>query len=321
MRSLQLQDIQVAYPQTGGGGFFQKPETFLAVDRVNLEIGPGEICGLVGESGCGKSSLARALLKLTPIVGGKIRYGGDRIDHLSPRQFRPWRRKMQIVFQDPYSALNPRMTVRDALTEALRVHFKMGSKERRKKVDQLLEQVEMPSRAASRYPHEFSGGQRQRIAIARALALEPEFLIADEPVSALDVSVQAGILNLLARLNRDTGLSILFISHDLAVVRHIAHRIAVMYQGRLLESGPAVELFRKPAHPYTRDLLEAVPLPDPSRQKRKLSRPLEQTDPGNPEPACPYFPRCSQRRDFCTATSPALSALSPGHEAACHFPR
>jgi len=252
--------------------FARRSSCIRAVDGVDLSLAEGEVLGLVGESGCGKTTLARAVMRLTPLTAGRIRFEGKDLASLTRRAMNRFRPRLQMIFQDPYSSLNPRMTVYDTLAEPLRVHGRMVRREVVGRVAQLMEQVGLARRFARKYPHEFSGGQRQRIAIARALALEPRLVIADEPVSALDVSVQAQILNLLTDLIRAHGLALILVSHDLAVVRHLSHRVAVMHMGRIVEMGTTATLFDEPRHPYTRTLLEATPVLDPMRARANLLR-------------------------------------------------
>jgi len=293
-----------------------------AVDDVSFEIRRGETLGLVGESGCGKSTIGRTILRLYEPVDGRIVFDGDEITHLSERQLRPLRRRMQMVFQDPYASLNPRHSVGRIVGEPIRAHRLSSGRDADKRVRELLEIVGLPPDAVSRYPHEFSGGQRQRIGVARALAVNPDLVVADEPVSALDVSIQAQILNLLESLQTDFELTYLFIAHDLAVVRHISDRIAVMYLGRIVEVSPAAELYADPLHPYTIALLSAVPIPDPrvERQREAILLPGDLPSPANPPAACRFHTRCPYVQPTrCRDESPPLRELSPGHTVACHW--
>ncbi len=315
---LQLQDVRTHFPVESGFLLRRQTGTVKAVDGVSLALAPGEVLGLVGESGCGKSTLARTILQLLPTTAGTVWVGGRNLTAASAAEIRAARRDMQMVFQDPFSSLNPRMTVFDTLAEPLQVHGVCPANEVQARVHRLLEQVGLAPSSALKYPHEFSGGQRQRIAIARALALQPRLIIADEPVSALDVSIQAQILNLLARLVREMGLTMIFIAHDLSVVKHISDRIAVMYLGRIVELGAAATVIERPVHPYTRALIAAIPLPDPARARRE--RPVLAGDPPsplNPPAGCAFHPRCPHAQEACRAAVPTLRAAAPGHEAAC----
>ncbi|MEK7270709.1 MAG: dipeptide ABC transporter ATP-binding protein [Planctomycetota bacterium] len=290
-----------------------------AVDGVSLSVREGETLGLVGESGCGKTTLGRAILRLLPPTAGTVRFRGRDLSELSGSELRAVRRRMQIVFQDPYGSLDPRMTAGSIVAEGLAIH-RIGSRsERRARADALLERVGIPASHAGRHPHEFSGGQRQRIGIARALALDPEFIVCDEPVSALDVSIQAQILNLLADLQSERRLAYLFISHDLRVVEHVSERVAVMYLGRIVEEAGSKDLYDRPGHPYTRALLAAVPIPDPERKRVRIILPGEIPSPMNPPPGCPFHPRCSIARDRCRTEVPILRAPSPGRRVSCFF--
>jgi peptide/nickel transport system ATP-binding protein len=300
----------------------QGVRTVRAVDAVSLSIMPGETLGLVGESGCGKSTLGRCLTRLYDITGGTLVFDGQDITQLSTRQMRSIRQKLQVVFQDPYASLNPRRRVRDLIAEPLRIHQNLTEGEVTRRVDALLEQVGLLPDHAARYPHEFSGGQRQRIGIARAIALEPKLIILDEPVSALDVSVQAQIVNLLAELQERLSLTYVFIAHDLSVVRQVSSRIAVMYLGSIVEIGNAEDIFSSPSHPYTQALISAVPIPDPekagSRQRIILSGDVP--SPINPPSGCRFHPRCPVARDRCRVERPLLIETLPGRSVACHFP-
>jgi peptide/nickel transport system ATP-binding protein len=293
-----------------------------AVDDVSIAIQRGETLGLVGESGCGKSTLGRAILRLYEPTDGKVIFDGQDITHLGEGPLRPLRRRMQMIFQDPYASLNPRHSVGRIVSEPLRVHGTAKRRETGKRVRDLLDVVGLAPDAASRYPHEFSGGQRQRIGLARALALNPDFIVCDEPVSALDVSIQAQIVNLMETLQRDFDLTYLFIAHDLAVVRHISDRIAVMYLGTIVEVSPAEELYDNPLHPYTISLLTAVPIPDPAveKQRERILLAGDLPSPANPPPACRFHTRCPYVQPTrCKTDVPELRKLADGHLAACHW--
>jgi oligopeptide transport system ATP-binding protein len=294
-----------------------------AVDGVSLEVMPGETLGLVGESGCGKSTLGRLLLRLYEPTSGRVYFEGKDITGLSQSALRPFRSKMQIIFQDPYSSLNPRMTVQAALSEALRVHGLVSSaSEEQQRIAALLERVGLRPEHGRRYPHEFSGGQRQRIGIARALAVSPSFIVADEPVSALDVSIQAQIVNLLSDLQDELGLSYLFIAHDLHVVEHVSRRVAVMYLGRVVELAPSDQIYHDPRHPYSQALLSAAPEPDPTARKRRVLLEGDVPSPLDPPSGCAFHPRCPiSEKGLCDREVPALRALGPGHDVACHLAR
>jgi peptide/nickel transport system ATP-binding protein len=299
-----------------------------ALDGVDFAIAPGETLGLVGESGCGKSTLARALLRIHPVTSGTIRFDGRDVGTLRGTSLTWYRGQTQLVFQDPMSSLNPRLTIGDAVAEPLLVHGIAKGEQARRRVGELLELVGLDSAAGSRYPHEFSGGQRQRIVIARALAVNPRLLVCDEAVSALDVSLQAQIVNLLRDLQRDLGLAYLFIGHDLATVRHVSHRIMVMYLGQVVESGPAEDVTANPQHPYTASLLSAVPEPDPPSERRRQRIVLtgDVPNPANPPSACRFHTRCpigpttNPQRTICATERPPLRQVAPGQLAACHFP-
>jgi len=286
-----------------------------AVDDVDLDIPRGQTLGLVGESGCGKTTLGRTILRLIPATAGKVHFDGQSVFDADRRRLRNIRRQMQIIFQDPVGSLNPRMTIEHIVGEPLKVHRLARGRALRQKVADLLQQVGLSPRYLNRYPHEFSGGQRQRIGIARAIALQPRLIICDEPVSSLDVSIQAQILNLLADLQDKLALSYLFIAHNLAVVEHFSDQVAVMYLGQIVERASAEKLYRNPAHPYTRTLLAAVPLPDPHARHDRLSVPDE--SPAPPTAGCPFYPRCSQSNDHCRTHRPQLRQIDPGHFLAC----
>jgi len=292
-----------------------------AVDGISFTILRGRTLGLVGESGCGKTTTGRTILRLIPATGGSVRFEGRPVFDLEASQMRRIRRHMQIIFQDPYGSLNPRMTVGAIVGEPLSVHGVARGREREHKVAGLLERVGLDPAAVNRYPHEFSGGQRQRIGIARALALEPKFIVCDEPVSALDVSIQAQILNLLERLQKELRLAYLFIAHDLAVVKHIADEVAVMYLGRIVEHAPGDVLYANPLHPYTRCLMSAIPRPDPDAPRRRVAPRGEVPSAMNPPPGCPFHPRCPWVFERCPAEVPSLLPMpdNPQHLVACHL--
>jgi oligopeptide/dipeptide ABC transporter ATP-binding protein len=303
------------------GGLFARPgPPVRAVDGVSFEIARGETLGLVGESGCGKSTVGRTILRLQEPTSGSATFDGADLFALGRVELRQLRRRMQIVFQDPYGSLNPRMRIGDAVAEGIEIHRLAPRPEIPRRVAALLEEVGLDPGYARRYPHEFSGGQRQRIGIARALAVEPAFVVCDEPVSALDVSVQAQVLNLLVDLQRHRGLSYLFIAHDLAVVRQVAHRVAVMYLGRIVETGPTEALLGNPRHPYTVALLSAAPEPDPAGQKRRIVLPGDPPSPAAPPPGCPFHPRCFHpgKSERCRTELPLLRPIG-GTQAACHY--
>ena len=299
-------------------GVWGKPTAQVrAVEAVSLQILPGETLGVVGESGCGKTTLGRLILRLLDATSGEVYFRGRNLGELEARELRNLRRRMQIVFQDPYSSLNPRMRVGTLIGEGLKVHRIARGREVADRVEQLLTKVGLPVSAAARFPHEFSGGQRQRIGIARALAVEPEFIVADEPVSALDVSVQAQIVNLLQDIQRDLGLTYLFIAHDLSVVRHIADRVAVMYLGRVVELASRDQLFSSPSHPYTRALLSAVPVPDPMARRQRVVLTGDVPSPSRVPSGCPFHPRCPEAIDACRREVPELADPGDGRRVAC----
>lgn len=304
----------------GGGLFGGGAKKVHAVDGVSFTIKKGETLSIVGESGCGKSTVARSVLGLTDITEGEIRIGGQRIESLSTEQMRPVRKRMQVVFQDPYSSLNPRMRVRDILAESLR-NFKVATQPQQieEHLNKLMDMVQLPREGLTRFPHEFSGGQRQRIGIARALSSQPELIICDEAVSALDVSVKAQIVNLLQDLQKELGLSLLFISHDLAIVEHMTHRVAVMYLGKVVEMGSRAQIFLNPMHPYTQALMSAVPVPDPKASRKRIMLKGDVPSPIRPPAGCHFHTRCPYAFDRCSVERPELRAAEDGHTRACHL--
>jgi peptide/nickel transport system ATP-binding protein len=318
---VELEHLKVYFPIKSGVVLDRHVGDIKAVDDVSLRIERGETLGLVGESGCGKSTVGRAILRLYEPTDGTIRFDGRDISHLGERELRPLRRRMQMVFQDPFASLNPRHSVGRMIGEPLRVHGLARGRRAGARVRELLDVVGLPQDAATRYPHEFSGGQRQRIGLARALAVNPDFVVADEPVSALDVSIQAQIINLLEQLQREFDLTYLFIAHDLAVVRHISDRIAVMYLGLIVEVSPADDLYDNPLHPYTISLLSAIPIPDPvvERQRETILLAGDLPSPANPPPACRFHTRCPYLQETrCRDEVPPLRAVD-GHLVACHW--
>lgn len=292
-----------------------------AVDDVSFTINKGETLGLVGESGCGKTTTGRTIMKLYEPTAGEIIFNGTDIAKYTPKQMQEYRRKMQMIFQDPYASLNSRMTVGDIIGESIDIHNLMKGKERQERIHYLLNRVGLNSDHANRYPHEFSGGQRQRVGIARALAVEPEFIICDEPISALDVSIQAQVVNMLEELQEDLGLTYLFIAHDLSMVKHISNRIGVMYLGKLVEIGGSNEVYSKPVHPYTQALLSAIPIPDPDEAATNQRIVLEGDIPSpiDPPPGCRFKNRCRYAKPICSEIDPEMKDLGGGHFAACHL--
>ena len=316
MALLEVNDLAVHYPLKTP--LFHKKRFLKAVDGVSFSINRGEIVGLVGESGCGKSTLGRALVKLEELTRGSVILDGVDLVALKGRKLRQMRRKFQMIFQDPYGSLNPRMTVFAALNEVISLHFDLSMEKRRQKALELLDLVGLPKEALDRYPHQFSGGQRQRIGIARALALEPELVIADEPVSALDVSVQASIVNLLKDIQTSRNTAFLFIAHDLAVVEHISDRILVMYLGNIVEEAPASELISDPRHPYTKTLLAAVPVLSREKSSAPATIPVEHISQCGTPDGCPFFARCPQAMERCKNEKPRLQTIGEsGHRCAC----
>jgi len=317
MSLLEIHDLKKYFP-VGGGMFSRGKGTVKAVDGVTLSVNQGETLGLVGESGCGKSTLGRAILRLIEPTGGDVIFEGKNLLAISQRELRDMRREMQIIFQDPYASLNPRMRVGDIVGEGLEIHKLAKGKAKRDRVMELLHQVGLREDHYNRYPHEFSGGQRQRIGIARALAVNPKFIVCDEPVSSLDVSIQAQIINLLQELQEKMRLTYLFISHDLRVVEHISHRVAIMYLGKVVEIANSDTIYRDAKHPYTRALLSAVPMPDTNRKKERIVLEGDVPSPVNPPSGCAFHPRCSYRETVCSQTEPHLEFGADSHGVACH---
>jgi oligopeptide transport system ATP-binding protein len=327
---LRVKDLKMYFPITQGIIFQRHIGDIKAVDGINFEVKRGETLGLVGESGCGKSTTGRAILQLYRPTGGSVTFQDTELTTLKGEAMRKMRRNMQMIFQDPYASLNPRMTVGNIIGEPLEVHNISNGKERRERVKELLDVVGLNPYFINRYPHEFSGGQRQRIGIARALAVQPDFIVCDEPISALDVSIQAQVINLLEKLQEEFNLTYLFIAHDLAVVRHISNRVAVMYLGKIMELTDRDTLYRNPLHPYTQALLSAVPIPDPvaeaEREKRRVILQGDVPSPANPPKGCNFCTRCPAKervlREYkidCNVVEPKFAEVESGHWAACHL--
>ncbi len=316
---LEVKDLKKHYPVHGG--IFAPSAYVKALDGVSFNVKKGETVGLVGESGCGKSTLGRTIIRLEEPSAGSFRINGVEMSSLRGEELRKMRRAFQMIFQDPYGSLNPRMTIRNTLDEVLRLHTKLDKAGRSARMDSLMSMVGLNPAQLDRYPHQFSGGQRQRIGIARALSVGPDLIIADEPVSALDVSVQAQIINLMQDIQKESGISYLFIAHDLAVVEHISHRIMVMYLGRIVESGRSREICSNPAHPYTRALLSAVPSINPEAKKKRIILPGDVPSPLNPPLGCPFHPRCPLATEKCRRERPELSPLNTDaeHLTACFY--
>ena len=319
MNLLEVQNLRIHFPVQEG--LFSRSGLFVkAVDGVSFELAPGETLGVVGESGCGKTTLGRAIVRLVEPTAGQVFFEGEEISRMGGSELRARRRKFQMIFQDPSGSLNPRMTVEDIVGEALDIHRLASTPEaRRKRVGELLVAVGLSADHAHRYPHEFSGGQRQRIGIARALAVQPRLIVCDEPVSALDVSVQAQIVNLLQDVQQQHGLAYLFIAHDLAVVEHISQRVMVMYLGKIVELAGARSVVRSPKHPYTQALVSAVPVVDPDSKRQRIVLPGDVPSPLDPPGGCPFHPRCSVAEARCRTEIPLLREVTEGHWAACHL--
>lgn len=318
---LSVKDLKVHFPMKTGIPFFSKTNLIRAVDGVSFDLYQGKTLGLVGESGCGKSTLGRAILQLIPPTSGEVLFDGKNLAQLAYSKLQKQRQYMQMIFQDPYSSLNPRMTIEDIVAEPLTTFHVMKGKALREKVQDLLKMVGMDPRYIRRYPHEFSGGQCQRIGIARAMALNPKIIVADEPISALDVSIQAQILNLMEELQEKLGLTYIFVAHDLAAVHHISDRIAVMYLGKMVELSDAETIIHSPRHPYTQALIQAVPIPDPKLEKQRKHIPLKGDVPSpiNPPSGCAFHPRCPIAQEICKKEIPVLRELGQNHIVACHF--
>lgn len=316
---LEVENLKKYFP-IRSGIFTRRHHYLKAVDDISFSIRRGETFGLVGESGCGKSTTGRTIIRLYNPTGGKVMFDGHEISKVPEKELKPFRKRIQMIFQDPYASLNARMTVTDIIGEGIQTHGLAYGKERQERIYALLARVGLKKEHANRYPHEFSGGQRQRIGIARALAVEPDLVVCDEPISALDVSIQAQVVNMLEDLQKDMGLTYLFIAHDLSMVKHISDRIGVMYLGMLAEVCESNELYSNPLHPYTKALLSAIPIPDPdlTRQNKRIVLQGEVPSPIDPPEGCRFASRCPLKSDICTRETPELREMAPGHYAACH---
>ena len=316
---LKVTDLKMYFPVKSG--IFSKARSLKAVDGVSFSIAQGETMGLVGESGCGKTTVGRTILKLYEATGGSIVYKGTDITGFDDQEMRPYRRKMQMIFQDPYTSLDPRMNVEAIISEPIRALKLCNEGDRRDRVRELIQMVGLKADHLNRYPHEFSGGQRQRIGIARALAAEPEFIVCDEPISALDVSIQAQVINILEELQHKFGFTYLFISHDLSMVRHISHQVGVMYLGNLIEYAQVDELYDNMLHPYTKSLISAVPVADPNqaRQNKRIVLQGDVPSPIDPPPGCPFRARCAYAKEICGREKPELKKINDDHMVACHL--
>ncbi len=317
MTLLEVQNLKKYFPV--GGGLLTKPEMNKAVDDVSFTIKEGETLGLVGESGCGKTTCGKTIMKIYEPYDGKILFKGVDITHLKRKDMRKYRRDMSIIYQDPYGSLDPRMTIGGIIAEPIEVHNLYPREEREERVLELMEKVGLTPEQVNRYPHEFSGGQRQRIGIARALAVDPDFVVADEPVSALDVSIQAQILNLMQDLQREFEFTILFVTHDLSVIKHISNRVAVMYVGKIVEMASRTDLFSDPLHPYTEALLSAVPVPNPKFKKKEIILKGDVPSTTRPPSGCRFHTRCMYAKDICSEREPVFEDKGHGHFASCHF--